>query len=142
MLVHAGGINRGDIPVRLYHVEESSSCVFVGSESARIMLMPEEVSDLHKLLEPFARNAENKGPWKVAIPEPQRGLLLRMPTYTPVLLGLEGRNETALTVRVDSLDSFRKPELPIQAGFVLPIRLRDVACVRPVPHSGQLGEPA
>ena len=62
MLVHASGINRGDIPVRLYHVEEGSGCVFVGSESARIMLTPEEIRDLYSLLEPFARNAKREGP--------------------------------------------------------------------------------
>lgn len=61
MLVHASGINRGDIPVRLYHVEEGSGCVFVGNESARIMLTPEEIRDLHKLLEPFAQTTEGSG---------------------------------------------------------------------------------
>jgi len=62
MLVHASGISRGDIPVRIYHVEESSGCVFVGSESARIMLTPEEIRDLRNLLEPFARNTESESP--------------------------------------------------------------------------------
>ena len=61
MLVHASGINRGDIPVRLYHVEEDSGCIFVGSAAARIMLTPEEIRDLRKLLEPFARNTEKGG---------------------------------------------------------------------------------
>lgn len=56
---------------------------------------------------------------KVAIPDPQRSLLLKMPLYTPVLLGLQDRKKTALTIRVDNLASFRKPELPIQVGFCL-----------------------
>ncbi|MBI3058894.1 MAG: hypothetical protein HYY81_06235 [Deltaproteobacteria bacterium] len=105
--------------MRLYHVEESSGCLFVGSESARIMLTPEEIRDLHKLLEPFARNTKREGPGRVVSPEPQRALLLRMPTHTPVLWGLEGRNETTLAMRVDSLDGFRKAELPVQVGFAL-----------------------
>lgn len=53
MLVHASGINRGDIPVKLYRAEEGSGCVFVGNESARIMLTPEEIRELHRLLGEF-----------------------------------------------------------------------------------------
>lgn len=55
---------------------------------------------------------------RIAIPEPNRSLLLRMPLYTPVLLGLEGRNETGLVMRVDDLTTFRKPELPITIKLV------------------------
>lgn len=56
---------------------------------------------------------------KITIPELQRNILLKMPLYMPLLLGLEGRSETALTIRVDDLASFGKPELSIQVGFVL-----------------------
>ena len=55
MLVHVGGINRGDIPVRLYHVEPDSGCILVGDARTRILLTPEEVRELHGLLNPFVR---------------------------------------------------------------------------------------
>jgi len=42
-----------------------------------------------------------------------------VPVYTPVLLGLKDRKETALVMRVEDPGPFRKPELPIQAGFAL-----------------------
>ncbi|MBI2997902.1 MAG: hypothetical protein HYY46_05535 [Deltaproteobacteria bacterium] len=119
MLIHAEGLNRGNAPVQVYHVEQASGCILVGDARTRILLTPEEIRDLHELLEPFARNPEREAPGRVVIPEPQRALLLRMPSYTPLLLGLERRNETALTMRVEDLASFRKPELPIQVGFVL-----------------------
>lgn len=54
---------------------------------------------------------------QITIPELNRSVLLQMPLYTPVLLGLADRNETALTMRVDDLTSFRKPELPITVRF-------------------------
>lgn len=51
-------------------------------------------------------------------PEPQRRALVKMPVYTPVLLGLAERNETALLVRVDDLWSFRKAGMPISVKFI------------------------
>lgn len=54
---------------------------------------------------------------QITIPELNRSVLLQMALYTPVLLGLADRNETALTMRVDDLTSFRKPELPITIKF-------------------------
>ncbi len=53
MLIHAMGINRGDAPVKVYHVDAESGCVFVGDESTRVMLTPQEIRDLYKLLSPF-----------------------------------------------------------------------------------------
>ena len=53
MLIHAEGINRGDAPVKLYHVHAESGCVTVGDATTRIMLTPEEIRDLYKLLSPF-----------------------------------------------------------------------------------------
>ena len=55
---------------------------------------------------------------KIAIADPQRSILLGMPTYTPFLLGLEGRNDTAVIIRVDDLASFLETELPITIKFV------------------------
>lgn len=58
MLIHAGGINRADAPVALYHVDEGSGSIFIGDKKARIMLTPEEIRDLRKILEPFAQTKE------------------------------------------------------------------------------------
>ena len=62
MLIHAEGLNRGDAPVQLYHFEPASGCILVGDARTRIMLTPEEIHQLYKLLEPFARNTESESP--------------------------------------------------------------------------------
>lgn len=53
MLIHAEGINRGDAPVNLYHVDAGNGCILIGNATTRIMLEPEEIHQLYKLLEPF-----------------------------------------------------------------------------------------
>ncbi len=53
MLVHADAINHGDAPIKIYHVDAESGCVMVGDVRTRIMLTPEEIRELYKLLSPF-----------------------------------------------------------------------------------------
>ena len=49
-----------------------------------------------------------------SLPTAARSLLLRLPLYTPALLGLEGQEITALVLRVEDLQPFRQVRLPIR----------------------------
>lgn len=62
MLIHAEGLNRGDAPVKLYHTVESGGVILVGDAKARILLTPEEVLELYRLLEPFVRSRPGSSP--------------------------------------------------------------------------------
>lgn len=56
MLIHAQGTNRGDVPIKVYHIHGDSGCVLIGNADARILLTPEEIPLLYKLLEPFVKH--------------------------------------------------------------------------------------
>jgi hypothetical protein len=53
MLIHAQGSNRGNAPVKLYLTDQGSNYILVGDATTRIMLTPEEIRELYKLLDPF-----------------------------------------------------------------------------------------
>jgi len=55
MLIHAQGWNRGNAPVKIYHVDVGSGCVLVGDAITRVMLDPDEIRELYRLLEPFVQ---------------------------------------------------------------------------------------
>lgn len=59
MLIHAEGVNRGDAPVNLYHVDAGNGCILIGDATTRIMLGPDEIKHLYKLLEPFISQLES-----------------------------------------------------------------------------------
>jgi hypothetical protein len=56
MLIHAQGVNRGDVPIKVYHIHDASGCVLIGDAVTRILLTPEEIPQLYKLLEPFVKS--------------------------------------------------------------------------------------
>ena len=59
MLIHAQGVNRGDAPVSLYHADENSGCVLIGDATTRIMLTPEEIQAVYKLLGEILKGASS-----------------------------------------------------------------------------------
>ncbi|GEM_PF-6387365 len=50
MLIHAEGTNRGDAPVRLYHIDPTTGSIFIGDSKARVMVTPSEARKLVELL--------------------------------------------------------------------------------------------
>lgn len=56
MLIHAQGTNRGDAPIRVYHVHGDSGSLLIGNAQVRILLTREEIPQLYKLLEPFVKS--------------------------------------------------------------------------------------
>lgn len=59
MLIHAEGTNRGNAPVKLYHIDGGDGFILVGDAKTRILLTHKEVLELYSLLEPFVRSHPN-----------------------------------------------------------------------------------